>query len=90
MNKTIIILLVLLLLILQYKLWVASGSLRDTIHLKKQIAEEQTLNSQLQERNTKISTNIKALKEGNTSVESIARKDLGMVKQGETFYQTAH
>lgn len=88
MNKTILILLVLLLLILQYKLWFANGSIRETLHLKKQIAEQQAQSNQLQERNAKIATDIKSLKEDNSSIELRARKELGMVKKGETFYQT--
>jgi cell division protein FtsB len=89
MNKAIVILLAVLLLILQYKLWFADGSVRDTLHLKKQIAEQQLLGSQLQERNAKIASNIKVLKESNGAIESSARKDLGMIKNGEMFYQTS-
>jgi cell division protein FtsB len=88
MNKTIVILLILLLVILQYKVWFAHGSFMDTLRLKKQLIEQQSLNTQLQERNAKIAKNIKILKESNSSIESHARKELGLIKKGETFYQT--
>jgi len=90
MNKAIIILLLVLLIILQYKLWFANGSFKDTLRLKKQIAEQKELSTQLKERNAKIVDNIKILKENSSSVEAHARKDLGMIKKGETFYQTSN
>jgi cell division protein FtsB len=90
MNKTINILLILLLLILQYKLWFADNSVRETLHLKKQISDRQEQNSQLQDRNAKIAANIKSFKTNNSSIESHARKDLGMIKKGETFYQISN
>jgi cell division protein FtsB len=90
MNKAIIILLVVLFAVLQYKLWFANGGFGYTLHLKKQIAEQKALSSQLRERNAQIADNIKALKESNISIESRARKDLGMIKKGEMFYQSGN
>lgn len=90
MNKPIIISLVILLAILQYKLWFAPGGFGNTLHLKKQIAKQQSLNMQLREHNAKIAENIKTLKESNVAIESHARKDLGMIKKGEIFYQSSN
>lgn len=88
MNKTIVILLILLFSIFQYKLWFTKGGVRETLYLKNQISEQQVQNIQLQERNSKVAADIKSLKENNSSIESRARKELGMVKNDETFYQT--
>jgi cell division protein FtsB len=90
MNRAIIILLVLLLMILQYKLWFSKGGFRDTVYLKRQIAKQRVLGSELEERNSKIADSIKVLKKSSSSIESRARKDLGLIKGGEVFYQTTH
>jgi len=85
--KPIIIALAALLLLLQYELWFAHGSLLTAWHLKRNVAEQQTVNKKLEIRNTALSTDIKDLKSGKKAVEERARNDLGMVKKDETFYQ---
>lgn len=87
MRKPILFLLVILLIVLLYDLWFSPGGLRKTAQLKKQIAEQTTQNNELQERNSILVAEIKALKENTNAVEVRARKDLGMVKNGEVFYQ---
>ena len=58
-------------------------SLRDAID--SQVEE----NEQLSERNDHLEAEVRDLKEGLDAVEEIARNDLGMVKDEETFYQIA-
>lgn len=85
--KPIIIALAALLLLLQYELWFAQGSLLTAWYLKRNVTEQQTVNKKLEIRNTALSTDIKDLKSGKKAVEERARNDLGMVKKDETFYQ---
>lgn len=72
----------------QYKLWIASDGVRGVRSLQSQIATQQKNNESLAEDNAVLLQQIDALKAGGTAVESRARDELGMVKSGETFYQT--
>jgi len=79
--------LVVLLLGLQYRLWVGDGSLAQVTDLKQQIAEQQGENQRLLERNRILEAEVMELKSGMETVEERARHELGMVKEGETLYQ---
>jgi len=81
-----IIALVLLLLALQYRLWVGAGGRADVHRLRGEIAVMDAENSQLRARNAALEAEIEDLKQGEEAMEERARTDLGMVKDGETFY----
>ncbi len=84
--KPLIAILVLMLVALQYRLWVGEGSLADVSRLKSKIERQQLENDRLFQRNAILAEEVKALKSGLDAVEERAREDLGMVKEGETFY----
>lgn len=71
---------------LQYRLWISEGSYGHKLDLEHSVAAQKTENEQLQARNRKIAAEVDDLKSGMDSVEERARNDLGMIKQGETFY----
>ncbi len=81
------IMLVLLLIFLQYRLWFESGGIVDMMRLKKKLAVETQQNEQLKKRNQALLQQVQYLQKNNDAVESRARRELGMVKKGETFYQ---
>ena len=85
--KPLIILLVILLIVLQYKLWFSSGGFVETRHLKQQIAAEQAKNDKLAKQNAILMADVKALKSNKDAIATRARNDLGMIKKGDTFYQ---
>ena len=78
--------LVFLFILLQFKLWVGDGSMVDVTELRKEIREQQAENVQLRARNEELEAEVKDLKEGLEAIEERARADLGMIKEGETFY----
>ncbi len=82
-----IILLLLILLALQAKLWMGDGSWRQAIALKHAVSEQRTENVRLQQRNDALSAEVEDLKSGETAAEERARSELGMIKPGETFYR---
>jgi len=84
--KWILALLVTILIALQYRLWVGEGSWADVTRLEREVREQERANEQLQRRNRNLAIEVEALKEGLDSVEERAREDLGMIKDGETFY----
>lgn len=85
--KGLIALLFVLVVVLQYKLWFDSSGIFATIELHKKLEREITENTKLTDRNEMVSHEISDLKEGKDSVEERARNDLGMIKDGETYYQ---
>lgn len=84
--KWLIPLLVVLLVALQYRLWVGEGSLADVVRLKREVDVQALENQRLQQRNEILAAEVKGLKSGLDAVEERAREDLGMIKPGETFY----
>ncbi len=76
-----------LLLILQYTLWFGNGGLLRVWQISSMVAEQQEVNARLQERNQALEAEVIDLKEGIVAIEERARSDLGMIKQGETFFQ---
>jgi cell division protein FtsB len=83
-----VLLLVLLITVamLQYRLWIGPGSLAQVSVLEDQISQMSVVNLRHQERNRLMSAQISGLKTGFDTVEEKARMELGMIKQGETFY----
>jgi len=79
--------LVVLLGVLQYRLWFAEGSLAEQHRLEMQIEEQKRINSELQARNAVLEREVLELQSGNKGVEQRAREELGLVREGETFYQ---
>lgn len=79
--------LVILLVLLQYRLWVGDGGLSDVRRLRHAVQQQKLTNKELRERNQALAGEVKDLKHGLDAIEERARTELGMVKQGETFYQ---
>ena len=85
--KVLVAILVVLLLLLQYRLWVGDGSLGEVWRLHQAIEAQQKENERLAERNRALEAEVKDLKQGLEAIEERARSELGMVREDETFYQ---
>ena len=81
------LLLLLLLLLLQYRLWLAEGSLAELHRLKAEFVQQQARNETLSERNDRLEEEVLELQQGLETVEERARRDLGMIREGEVYYQ---
>ena len=84
--KPLIVILALLFLGLQYKLWFVQDGVWRVHQLKKQISEQLKDNTRLSRRNKTIAAEINDLKRGRAALEAHARNDLNMVKPNELFY----
>ena len=84
--RWLIIILVVLLAGLQWRLWVGEGSLAHRAELNRQLQQQESENQALRERNQLIATDVESLKANLDAIEEKARADLGMIKQGGTFY----
>lgn len=71
---------------LQIRLWFGDGSLREVAHLKDKVHELKVHNRELAERNRLLAADVQDLKQGTDAIEEMARRDLGMIRDGETFF----
>ena len=85
--KKFTVLLLLLIGLLQYRLWLGDGSIRDLNRLKGQIEEMQQEGAKRRDRNVAQEAEVMDLKQGTDAIEELARQDLGMIKEGEVFVQ---
>lgn len=85
--KTMTVILLALLGLLQYKFWLGEGSIAQILQLKTEIGQYNKIITQWHERNSALVAEIKDLKLGTQAIEELGRSQLGMVKYGETFYQ---
>jgi cell division protein FtsB len=74
-------------LLLQYRLWMSADGVRELGRLEQAVAEQRAENEQLASRNAQLAAEVRDLKKGFTALEERARSDLGMIAQNETFYQ---
>lgn len=87
MLRWIALILILLLIGLQIKLWSGNGSMRDVDSLRVAVKKQADDNQRLQQRNQALAADVIDLKHGEQAVEARARNELGLIKPGETFYQ---
>ena len=85
--KILIGLLVVLLIGLQYKLWVGDGSLSEVMQLSKELALQKEKLRLMEDRNRTLEAQVLDLQNGLDAFEEKARNDLGMIKPDETFIQ---
>ncbi len=79
--------LLVILVALQYRLWIAEGSLAEQQRLKQQVKDYILINEDLKARNAVLEREVLELQTGNEGIEQRAREELNLVREGETFYQ---
>lgn len=82
------IILALLVVVLQYPLWIGKGGWLRVWDVEKQLEAHKEANLKLEQRNTGLDAEVRDLKTGYEAVEERARFELGMTKQDEIFVQT--
>lgn len=85
--KIIALVLLFLLLWLQYKIWLQDGGIPEVIQLQQEVEQVKTEVQRLQDRNLSLDAEVKDLKKGLDAIEERARSEMGMIKQGEVYYQ---
>lgn len=86
MNRLIAFLLVLIGL-LQYRLWLGDGGIAEWHELQVRIEELKLEGERRKARNAALEADVRDLKEGTEAIEERARHELGMIREGETFVQ---
>lgn len=85
--KLIVAILFVLLIWLQYRLWLGAGGIPEVLELEDEIETVQTEVNTLQERNRALDAEVMDLKTGIESIEERARSEMGMIKKDEIYYQ---
>ncbi|MFQ3198175.1 MAG: cell division protein FtsB [Paraglaciecola sp.] len=85
--KAVSLLLIALLAALQYRLWFGKNSVPQYITMQQEVSEQALQNASLEQRNNLLKADINDLEIGLEAIEERARNELGLIKQGETFYR---
>ncbi|MFC3094278.1 cell division protein FtsB [Alteromonas sediminis] len=86
-DKWVNILLVTCFILLQARLWFGKHSVPDYQNLTDKVAQQAQQNANLTQRNALLKADIEDLTLGMDAIEERARSELGLIKQGETFYR---
>lgn len=78
--------LVLLLLALQGRLWSGKASWAEVAELSDRLELRRAEIAELERQNAVLEAEVRFLKSGPDSLEARARTELGMIRQGETFF----
>jgi cell division protein FtsB len=87
--RFLMVVLAVVLVLLQARLWLSNGGLREVWRLETEVARRVDDNAQLAARNSALEAEVRDLKDGLAAAEERARTELGMIHSGETFYQIA-
>ena len=71
----------------QYHLWWGKNGIQDNHELQEAVALAKESNEDLMQRNNMMFSEIDDLKRGSEAAEERARNELGLVKEGETFFR---
>jgi len=85
--RAITVLLLIFLVLLQYRLWFGKNSVPDYLALEAEVQRQQLDNNKLKHRNKLLYADTDDLKSGVEAIEERARNELGMIKEGETFFR---
>jgi cell division protein FtsB len=81
--RTILIILAILLLLIQVRLW---QEVREVRALRVMVGEQFEDNNRLHERNEALAAEVEDLRAGLQAIEERARSELGLIQEGEAFY----
>lgn len=79
--------LAILILALQYPLWLGKGGWLRVWDLDRQVGVQKQHNDKLRQRNAALDAEVRDLKQGFEALEERARYELGFIRQDEVFFQ---
>jgi len=86
-TKLILAVLAALFLGLQYSFWLGDFGVVRYWQLEERVQAQKQVNERLEARNDQLQAEVIDLKHGTDALEERARSQLGMIKEGEEFYQ---
>jgi cell division protein FtsB len=85
--RLLIVILIVLFVALQYRLWIGEGSVAEVKTLRQQIAEQKAELQKMRQANIALRAEVEDLKQGLEVIEERARSELGMIRNGEVYFQ---
>ena len=85
--RWVIAALAVLVLVLQYRIWISADGTREVMRLDRAVAAQRAENLRLAARNDQLLAEVRDLKQGFAAIEERARSELGLVAPNETYYQ---
>lgn len=85
--RLLVVLLLVLLVLLQWRLWFGAGGMRTVWELEQAVEAQQAENLERERRNRSLAAEVEDLKKGLEAIEERARSEMGMIREGEIFYQ---
>jgi cell division protein FtsB len=85
--RALLVVLILLLVALQLKMWFGEGGYRDVQRLALRVEEQARENEMLAQRNRELQAEVEDLRQGLEAIEERARSELGLIKEDEEFFQ---
>lgn len=89
MMKLAIAVLCVMLLALQAKVWFSDVGRFAAADLKREVQQQAARAERVAAANKRLVAQVLALRSGTGAIEASARRDLGMIKQGEEYYVVA-
>ncbi|MFK5949081.1 MAG: cell division protein FtsB [Methylococcales bacterium] len=85
--KILIVVLILLIAQLQYRLWLGDGGRQEVAEYQKHLDILTKEAKEKKDRNDALYAEVLDLRKGEEAIEERARYELGMIKEGEIFFQ---
>ena len=87
--RTLAVIFALLIVALQYPMWLGKGGWLRVRELDRQVEAQSRINAELKARNAALDADVRDLKQGFEAIEERARSELGMSRRDEVFFQLA-
>jgi cell division protein FtsB len=76
-----------LIVLIQYPLWIGKGGWLRAWQLETEVTTQKSRNAGLEVRNAALAAEVRDLKQGSEAAEERARRELGMLRGDEIFFQ---
>ena len=87
MSRALTWILLAMLIVLQGQLWLGRGSIPDVMQLRQTLVAQRLDNQLALIANQRLDAELRDLSEGREMIEERARREIGMLRQGEIFVQ---
>jgi cell division protein FtsB len=85
--KILLSIITVLIILLQYRLWYGDGGIREIQAYQQRLDDLNVQVEENRERNEALYAEVEDLRKGQEALEERARDELGMIREGETFFQ---
>ena len=85
--KILLAFIILFVALLQYRLWYGDGGIAEITALQLRLDDLKEQVEEKKERNETLYAEVEDLRKGQEALEERARDELGMIRDGETFFQ---